>query len=102
MLDRRALRARLERVVDAGGMEREVLSDAAGVDRDAGVLADEVLLILRDLDVADDRLAQVLRDVLQRTDVQVGGCALDDAGEMGGDLHARTAPSISSQRSAIV
>ena len=51
MLDRRALGARLQRLVDPRRVEREVLADAAGVDGDAGVLADEVLLVVGDLDV---------------------------------------------------
>ena len=54
MLDRRALGAVVQRIVDAGRVEREVLADAAVVDRDAGVLADEVLLVLGDVDVAED------------------------------------------------
>ena len=104
VLDRRALGAVVERLVDPRRMEREVLADAAGVDGDAGVLADEVLLVVGDLDVADDRLqhaltgtevsrsprvgervAQVLRDVLQRPDVEVRGGVLDDLLEIGGD-----------------
>src|SRR5262249_51072176 len=69
--------------------------------RDAGVLADEVLLVVGDLDVLQDRrehalaghrrlparrvrqcVAQVLRDVLQRPDVEVGGSVLDGAVEV--------------------
>jgi hypothetical protein len=84
-------------------MEREVLADAAVVDGDPGVLADEVLLLVRDLDVPVDRLenpdpgdgclaverrcervAQVLRDVLQGPDVEVRGGVLDGLGEIGG------------------
>ena len=41
----------LQRLVDPGGMQREVLADAARVDGDPGVLADEVLLVVGDLDV---------------------------------------------------
>ena len=111
MLDRRALGAGLERVVDPRGMQREVLADAARVDGDARVLADEVLLRVGDLDVPQDRararagrarrsralgrgrerVAQVLRDVLQRPDVEVRGRVLDGAVEVGVDRrrHAR-------------
>ena len=42
VLDRRARGAVAQRLVDARGMQREVLADAARVDRDARVLADEV------------------------------------------------------------
>ena len=96
VLDRRARRARLQGRVDARRVEREVLADATGVDGDAGVLADEVLLLVGDRDVAMDRLedpdpglrglavtcgrervAEVLRDVLQRPDVEVRGGILD-------------------------
>ena len=52
MLERRARGAVAQRLVDARGMEREVLADAARVHGDAGVLADEVLLAVGDLDVA--------------------------------------------------
>ena len=71
-----------------------------------GVLADEVLLLLGHLDVPEDRLedalardgrlgarrlgervAQVLRDVLERPDVQVRGGVLDDLLQIGGDGH---------------
>jgi hypothetical protein len=77
-------------------VEREVLAHLARVDGDAGVLADEVLLGVGHLHVLQDRLqhalavdgrllarrvrervAQVLRNVLQRPDVQVGGRVLD-------------------------
>ncbi len=44
MLDRRPRRAVAQRLVDPRRMEREVLADAAVVDGDPGVLADEVLL----------------------------------------------------------
>ena len=103
MLDRRARGARLQRRVDPGRVEREVLADAAGVDGDPGVLADEVLLLVGDRDVPVDRLedpdpglrrlavarrrervAEVLRDVLQRPDVQVRGGVLDGSVEVGG------------------
>src|SRR6266508_3897463 len=47
-------------------------------------------------------VAQILRDVLQRPDVEVRGGVLDRALQIGAeDAHARTAPSISCQRSAI-
>ena len=46
MLDGRALGSGLQRLVDARRMEREVLADAARVDGDAGVLADEVRVSL--------------------------------------------------------
>ena len=92
MLDRRPRRPRLERPVDPRRVEREVLADAAVVDGDPGVLADEVLLLVGDQDVAVDRLqdpdprhrrlavarrrervAEILRNVLQRPHVQVRG-----------------------------
>ncbi len=90
MVERRAHRPVVERLVDQRRVEREVLAHLAVVDGDARVLADEVVLTLGDLDVLEDRLedalprdrrlpprgfrqriAQVLRDVLQRPDVQV-------------------------------
>ena len=102
MLERRARGAFLQRRVDPGRVEREVLADAARVDGDAGVLADEVALAVGDLDVAEDRargraaraprsraraaagerVAEVLRDVLQRPDVEVRGGVLDRALEI--------------------
>ena len=73
-----------------------MLAHAAVVDGDARVLADEVLLAVGDVDVAMDRLehalaghrrlerarirervAEVLRDVLQRPDVEVRRRVLD-------------------------
>ena len=51
MLDGRALRTVEQRLVDPRRMEREALADAAVVDGDTRVLADEVLLVVRDLDV---------------------------------------------------
>ena len=109
VLDGRARGAVAEALVDPGRMEREVLADPAVVDGDTGVLADEVLLRVGDADVAVDRLedaparhgrlpvarggervAEVLRDVLQRPDVEVGGGVLDGVLEVGGDrAHAR-------------
>ena len=78
-----------------------MLADAAGVDGDPGVLADEVLLVVGDRDVPVDglehalagdgglarrrrreRVAEVLRDVLQRPDVEVRGRVLDDVLEI--------------------
>ena len=104
MLERRARGAVAQRLVDPRRMQREVLADAARVDGDAGVLADEVLLAVGDLDVAVDRLedalprhrrlarrgglqrvAQVLRDVLQRPDVEVRRGVLDGVLQIGGD-----------------
>ncbi len=98
MLDGGARRAVAQRLVDPGRVQREALADLAVVDRDPGVLADEVALGVGDADVAVDRLehalagngglaiarvgervAQVLRDVLQRPDVQMGGGVLDRA-----------------------
>ena len=80
-----------------------MLADAAVVDRDPGVLADEVLLVVCDGDVLDDRVehplarrrglagarrdervAQILRNVLQRPDVEVGGGVGDDRLDIGG------------------
>ena len=109
MLDRRALGALPERRVDPRRVQREVLADPAVVDGDARVLADEVLLVLGDGHVAEDRLqdalagdgrlaargvgervAQVLRDVLQRPDVEVRGGVRDGRVEVGRhDGHAR-------------
>ena len=96
MLQRRALGAGFQRRVNVGRVEREVLADTACVNGDAGVLADEVVLVVRDLDVLDDRVehapardrglallrveqgvAEVLRDVLQRPDVEVRRGVLD-------------------------
>ena len=110
MLDGRALGPDLERLVDPRRMEREALADAAVVDGDPRVLADEVLLLFGDVHVAEDglqdplardrglarlrcgeRIAQVLRDVLQRPHVEVRRSILDDPGEIRGgrDAHAR-------------
>ena len=102
MLDGRALGAFLERRVDPCRMQREVLADLAVVDRDARVLADEVLLVLGHGDVAEDRLqdalaghrglasrsigervAQVLRDVLQCPDVEMRRGVCDGSVEIG-------------------
>ena len=103
MLERRARGAVAQRLVDPRRMQREVLADAARVDGDAGVLADEVAFGVGDLDVAEDRLehalpghgglarrggrervAQVLRDVLQRPDVEVRRRVLDGVLQIGG------------------
>src|SRR4029077_18265552 len=54
MLDGGARRAVAQRLVDPGRMEREALADLAVVDRDPGVLADEVALGVGDADVAVD------------------------------------------------
>ena len=102
MLDGRARRAVAQSFVDPRRMQREVLADPARVDGDAGVLADEVVLAVGDVDVLVDRLehtlagdgglteacssqrvAQVLRDVLQRPDVQVRGGILDRVLQVG-------------------
>jgi hypothetical protein len=104
MLDRRTLGPGFQRLVDPRRVEREMLADPAGVDGDARVLADEVLLAVGDLHVLEDRrehtlpgdgglppgricerVAQVLRDVLQRPDVEVGGRVLDGPLEIGVD-----------------
>ena len=104
MFQRRALGAGLQRLVDLGRVQREMLADAAGVDGDPGVLADEVVPVVGDLDVLDDRVqhalardrglallrvdervAQVLRDVLQRPDVEVRGRVLDGLAEVDRD-----------------
>ncbi len=80
-----------------------MLADAAVVDGDPRVLADEVLLLVRDLDVAVDRLehadpgdrrlavarrgervAEVLGNVLQRPDVEMRRSVLDGLGQIGG------------------
>ena len=103
MLDGRACRAVAQRFVDARGVQREVLADVARVHGDAGVLADEVVLGVCDLDVAEDRVedalsgdgglatrgflqgvAEILRDVLQRPDVEVRRCVLDGVLQVGG------------------
>ena len=84
-------------------MERETLPDPARIDGDPGVLADEVVLVVGNLDVADDRLqhalarnrglavlrrlervAEILRDVLQRPDVEVRGRVLDGLAQVCG------------------
>ena len=103
VLDGRAGGAVAQRFVDPRRVEREVLADTAGVDGDARVLADEVLLVVRDVHVPVDRLehalagdrglaverccegvAEVLRDVLQRPDVEVRRGVLDGVLEIGG------------------
>src|SRR6266511_340343 len=85
-------------------MQGKMLAYVAGVDGDARVLADEVQVLVRALDVLQDRgedapagharlplgrvrkrVAEVLRDVLQRPDVQVRRGVLDDAFEIRGD-----------------
>ena len=102
MLDGRALGTGLQRGVNSRRMQGKMLADAAGVDGDSGVLADEVLLGLRDGDVLQDRLqnalsgdgrlarcgirkrvTQVLRDVLQRPDVEVRRRVFDCGFEIG-------------------
>ena len=106
----RALGARLQRRVDPNRVQREVLADAARVDRDPGVLADEVASVVCDLDVLEDRVqhalpgdrglsprgvrervAQVLRDVLQRPDVEVRGRVFDRAVQVNVDRRAHLA-----------
>src|SRR5207245_2617388 len=80
------------------------LADTAGIDRDAGVLAHEVVLAVGDLDVLEDRVqdalprnarlalgrgrervTEVLRNVLERPDVEVRRSVLDDAFQIGRD-----------------
>ena len=92
------------------GMQREVLADVARVDGDARVLADEVALAVGDLDVAEDRVqhadardgrlapggvlqrvAEILRDVFQRPDVEVRGCVLDGMLQLGGRVNTHAA-----------
>src|SRR5262249_19170346 len=98
-----------QRLVDPRRVQREALADAAVIDSDAGVLTDEVALAVGDVDVAVDRLehalagnrrlarpsgvervAQVLRDVLQGPDVEVRGRVLDGLLQIGDrvDAHA--------------
>ena len=112
MLDRRPLRPVEEGLVDPRRVQREVLADPAVVDRDTRVLTDEVLLVVRDRDVPDDRVedapsrhrglalargdkrvAEVLRDVLERPHVEVRGCVLDGLLQIGGDSVHRFLPS---------
>ena len=109
MLDGGALGAVVQRLVDPRRVEREALADAAVVDGDAGVLADEVHALLGHLDVLEDRVehalagrvrlaagrvgervAEILRDVLQRPHVEVRRRVLDDLLEIGRD-HAALA-----------
>src|SRR4029079_5895117 len=85
-----------ERFVDSRGMQRKVLADLRVIDGDARVLADEVALVVGDIDIAMDRLedalagdgrlafersgeriAQVLWNVLQRPDVEMRRGVLD-------------------------
>src|SRR6266516_757293 len=121
VLGGRALGAGLQRLVDLGRVQREVLADAARVDGDPRVLADEVLPVIRDGHVLDDRLehalagrgrlavfrlgervAEVLRDVFQRPDVEVRRRVLDGLRQIDGHgAHERTTPSISAQRAAL-
>ena len=105
MLDRRARRAVAKRLVDARRVQREVLADLRVVDGDAGVLADEVLLAVGDADVPVDhlehalardrgltvarsgeRVAQVLRNVLERPHVEMCGRVLDCVLQVGVDI----------------
>src|SRR5947208_1361406 len=60
MLDRRALGPGLERGINSCRMQGKMLADATRVDGDAGVLADEILLVVRDLHVLQDRLQDAL------------------------------------------
>src|SRR5439155_21508118 len=60
MLDGRALGASLERSVNPCWMQGKMLADAARVDGDSRVLADEVLLGFGDGDVLEDRLQDAL------------------------------------------
>ena len=116
VLEGRALGAGPQRLVDPRRVEREVLADAAGVDGDPRVLADEVRSAVGDLDVPEivsstrlpgtevsrslrrgERVAQVLRDVLQRPDVEVRRGVLDGLLQIGRDrahaaLSAAAAP----------
>src|SRR5215213_3512906 len=104
VLEGRALGAGLQRLVDSRRVQGKVLADTARVDSDARVLADEVLVVVRDLDVAhdgvehaptghrglallgvDEGVAQVLRDVFQRPDVEVRRGVLDRLAEVDGD-----------------
>ena len=48
-------RAVAERFVDSRGMQREVLADLRVIDGDARVLADEVALVVGDIDIAMDQ-----------------------------------------------
>ena len=112
MLDGRARRSVAQPVVDPRRMEREVLADLRVVHGDAGVLADEILLAVRDVDVPVDhvehaaarhrglavarrceRVAQVLRDVLQRPDVQMRGRIFDGVLQIDVDVDCHSAPS---------
>src|SRR6185312_6585714 len=94
---------------NSGRVQGKMLADTARVDGDSRVLADEVLLALGDVDVLENRLqytlsghrclpvrsirervAQVLRDVLQRPDIKVGRRVFDCSFEIGdgGRAHA--------------
>ena len=99
MLHRRARGPGSEGLVDLRRMERKALADPAVVHRDPGVLAHEVLLGVGNVDIPLDRLEdalardrrsrparrsarrEVLRDVLERPHVQVGGDVLDGAAQ---------------------
>ena len=102
MLNGGTLGPGLQRGVNSCGMQGKMLADTTRIDGDSGVLADEVLLGLRDRDVLQDRLqnalsgdrrlarcsickrvAQVLRDVLQRPDVEVRRRVFDCGFEIG-------------------
>ncbi len=110
VLDGRALGAVVERLVDPRWMQGEALADAAVVDGDARVLADEVRAFFGDLDVLQDRVehllacrvrlargragqrvAKILRDVLERPDVEMRGRVLDDLLKIRRDRHAALA-----------
>src|SRR5262249_14932327 len=81
-----------------------MLADPARVHGNAGVLADEVVLVIGDRDVLDDgveyalprdrrlallsvgeRIAEILRDVLQRPDVEIRRSILDRVLKIGRD-----------------
>jgi len=105
MLDGRARGTVAQALVDPCRVQREVLADTNVVDGNARVLTDEVLLAVGDVDVLVDRLehaspgdrrlllassgeriAQVLRNVLERPHVEVGRRVLDRVLQVGGGV----------------
>src|SRR5581483_8193016 len=111
VLERRPCGAVAQRLVDARRMQREALADTAVVDGDARVLAHEVLLAVGDVDVPVNRLQhplpryrrlarprrvervpEVLRDVLQRPDVQMCCRVLDRLLQLGVHVDDHSAP----------
>src|SRR5438067_10143453 len=61
MLARRTLAAAADRVLERHTVDFDAAADPDVIDRDAGVLAEEIVGVLRDGDVADHRAEHALR-----------------------------------------